>query len=63
VNRPWCRPFQRHSPPPRSAAVKHEMAQTRTPRPRLLSPPAEQQAFLKAMELLETELHHQDTHG
>jgi hypothetical protein len=39
------------------------MAQTRTPRPRLLSPPAEQQAFLKAMDLLETELHHQDTHG
>jgi DNA-binding MarR family transcriptional regulator len=51
--------------PGQAALIGHWLDGAAKPLARVLDQltPAEQQAFLKAMDLLETELHQQDTHG
>ena len=51
--------------PGQAALIGHWLDDAAKPLARVLDQltPAEQQAFLKAMDLLETELHQQDTHG
>jgi DNA-binding MarR family transcriptional regulator len=51
--------------PGQAALIGHWLDGAAKPLARVLDQlsPAEQEAFLKAMDLLETELHQQDTHG